>query len=211
MRRAETDRLEQLARDLLFLAKRDDGTATQLEVTTLAPMVEEAVDAAQARAGERQVRIELHVDPTATARVSGALLRPAVDNLLTNALRFSPSGSTVMVRLHRDEAVTAIDVLDEGPGFPPEFLPHAFDRFSRGDPARSRDGGAGLGLSIVRAVAEAHGGSVEAVNRAGWRRDRHDPDPDNSVSAHRIVTRSLQSRRRMLTASLEIGLGVPER
>ena len=163
----ETDRLEQLARDLLFLAKRDDGTATQLEVTTLAPMVEEAVDAAQARAGERQVRIELHVDPTATARVSGALLRPAVDNLLTNALRFSPSGSTVMVRLHRDEAVTAIDVLDEGPGFPPEFLPHAFDRFSRGDPARSRDGGAGLGLSIVRAVAEAHGGSVEAVNRPG--------------------------------------------
>jgi signal transduction histidine kinase len=100
-----------------------------------------------------------------TARVAQSLLRPAVDNLLGNALRHSSPGSKISVRLRNCDGSGVIEVLDEGPGFPPQFLDHAFERFSRGDSARGPAGGAGLGLAIVRAVAEVHGGSAEAANR----------------------------------------------
>ena len=118
----ETERLERHTQDLLFLAKRDDRTAAQFEATALVPMLEVAIDASQPRARTAGGRIELDGDPTVIACVAVTLLRPAVDNLLTNALRYSPPGSTITIRLHRNEAGTAIDVLDEGPGFAPEFL-----------------------------------------------------------------------------------------
>jgi hypothetical protein len=73
----------------------------------------------------------------------------------------------VTVHADRDGDRLAISVLDEGPGFPPEFLPHAFERFRRADDGRARsDGGSGLGLAIVLAVARAHGGTARAGNRA---------------------------------------------
>jgi signal transduction histidine kinase len=72
----------------------------------------------------------------------------------------------VVVRANMRNGSVELHVLDDGPGFPPDFLPRAFERFSRADPARSR-GGTGLGLSIVRAIAEAHGGRVDAENRPG--------------------------------------------
>ena len=161
----ETDRLEHLAQGLLFLANRDEGTHAHLDVKALLPVLEAAVDAGRQPTRERQVRIELNADASVKARIAVSLLRPAVDNLLRNAVRHSPPGSTISVRLRRSEAYAVIEVIDEGPGFPPEFLHQAFERFSRGDSARGGGGGAGLGLSIVRAVAEAHGGSAEAVNR----------------------------------------------
>jgi signal transduction histidine kinase len=87
-------------------------------------------------------------------------------------LRYAPPQSTVTLRVQRADGDDGHDgwvefeVLDEGPGFPPEFLPHAFERFRRADDARSRtDGGAGLGLAIVLAVARAHGGTATAGNR----------------------------------------------
>jgi len=161
----ETNRLEQLAEDLLFLAKRDEGTEARFEATALQPMLEAAIDAGQRRAHEQHVQLELDTDASVTARVAPSLLRPAVDNLIGNALRHSSPRSKITVRLRNGDASAVIEVLDEGPGFPPEFLDHAFERFSRGDSARSRAGGAGLGLAIVRAVAEVHGGSAEAANR----------------------------------------------
>jgi len=161
----ETDRLEQLAEGLLFLAKRDEGTEANFEVTTLQPMLEAAIDAGQGRAHEQHVQIELDTNAPVTARVAPSLLRPAVDNLLGNALRHSSPGSKITMRLRNSDASVVIAVLDEGPGFPPEFLDHAFERFSRGDSARGPAGGAGLGLAIVRAVAELHGGTAEAANR----------------------------------------------
>jgi signal transduction histidine kinase len=163
----ETDRLEHLAQGLLFLANRDEGSHANLAVTPLFSVLEAAVDANRRNARERQVRIDLIAEAHVSARVAVSLLRPAVDNLLRNALRHSPTGSTITVRLRRSGACAVIEVADEGPGFPPEFLDHAFERFSRGDSARgSASGdGAGLGLAIVRTVAEAHDGSAEAVNR----------------------------------------------
>jgi two-component system, OmpR family, sensor kinase len=129
------------------------------------PLLETAVASARPRAQERHVTVELDVDPVLAAPLVAALLRPAVDNVIHNALRYSPPGSTVTVRSWRDGPCAVIEVLDEGPGFPAEFLPHAFDRFSRVDLSRTGDDHAGLGLAIVQAVADAHRGGATAANR----------------------------------------------
>ncbi|MGH3848918.1 MAG: sensor histidine kinase, partial [Pseudonocardiaceae bacterium] len=96
-------------------------------------------------------------------------LRQAVDNLLDNATRHAPTDSVVEITATTTLTGTlTVEVADRGPGFPPEFLPHAFERFHRAQAARTRDtGGTGLGLSIVAAIAEAHGGRVTAHNRPG--------------------------------------------
>jgi len=84
-------------------------------------------------------------------------------NLLDNALRYSPAGGTVTVRARQEEQVVQVDIADQGPGLEPEELSLVFERFYRADKARSRiTGGAGLGLSIVRQLVEAHGGRVWA-------------------------------------------------
>jgi signal transduction histidine kinase len=89
-----------------------------------------------------------------------------VGNLVDNSLRHTPAGGRVTVELARGDGALSIEVADSGDGFPPSFLPRAFESFSRADAARARsEGGTGLGLAIVRAVAEAHGGSVQAENR----------------------------------------------
>jgi hypothetical protein len=109
-------------------------------------------------------------------------VRQALDNLIDNALRHAPPGSTVEVTGRWTAAtgagggrrVVAVEVRDHGPGFPREFLPRAFERFQRADPARRRaDGGAGLGLAIVATIAHAHHGKVAAGNHpAGGARVR---------------------------------------
>jgi signal transduction histidine kinase len=163
---AETDRLARLTEDLLFLAHRDNGTDPSFEATPLVVVIARATNARRAGAELRDVRLDLEADSTVSACVAPDLLQQAIDNLLANAVRYSTPGTVVTVRLRRDDDWAAIDVLDEGPGFPLEFLPHAFERFRRGDDARARaDGGTGLGLAIVRSVAEVHGGSAQAANR----------------------------------------------
>jgi signal transduction histidine kinase len=97
-------------------------------------------------------------------RADADRLEQALTNMITNAIRHG-EGPVRLAAAERNGHVE-LHVLDDGPGFAPDFLPMAFERFSRADPARSR-GGAGLGLSIVRLIAEAHGGSAAADNRAG--------------------------------------------
>jgi len=93
-------------------------------------------------------------------------IRQALDNLVDNALRFAPPGTEVVLTAWKEKAALVVTVADSGPGFPAEFLPHAFERFRRPDASRSRgEGGAGLGLAIVAAIAAAHGGSASAANR----------------------------------------------
>ena len=95
-------------------------------------------------------------------------IRQAVDNLVGNALRFAPCGSVIVLAARAAGRDLDIEVSDDGPGFPAGFLPHAFERFARPDSGRSRgDGGAGLGLAIVWAIAAAHGGIATAVNKSG--------------------------------------------
>jgi two-component system OmpR family sensor kinase len=160
----EVDRLSRLAEDLLVIARADQG---RLPLEKRAVPVEPLLAAVSRRIasparGTRDVTVDANGDLVVQA--DPERLEQAVANMLTNALRHG-DGPVRLAAAERNGHVE-LHVLDEGPGFTPEFLPMAFERFSRADPARSR-GGTGLGLSIVRMIAEAHGGSADAANRTG--------------------------------------------
>ena len=163
---AEAARMGVLVDDLLLLARLDQGRPLGREQVDLARIVEEAVDSA--RAVEPDRRIDLGLDgPTSVVGDAGRL-RQAVDNLLDNARVHTPASSRVRVTLRPDDGAVLLTVADEGPGLPAEVATRAFERFYRGDPSRSRSmGGAGLGLSIVAAIVESHGGTVNVRSEEG--------------------------------------------
>jgi signal transduction histidine kinase len=165
----EAGRISRLAEDLLLLARTDQGGPIVRAVEQpLEPVLKEAVTGASVRAADRRVTVTLEVDPELIAPVDSDRLRQAIDNLVDNALRVVPEGSTIQVRASAVDGMVEVAVSDAGPGFPAEFLPKAFERFHRADTARTRShGGAGLGLAIVKAIAEGHGGRAEAANRPG--------------------------------------------
>lgn len=165
----ETDRLIRLAEDLLLLARMDNaGPLLRPVPTALADLLDAAARGAHARAADRGVTVAASSPAGLTVLADPDRLRQAVSNLLDNATRYSPPGSEVQVTAASSDGFTTIEVRDRGPGFPEDFLPHAFQRFQRAEAARSRDdGGTGLGLSIVQAIARAHGGAATAANRAG--------------------------------------------
>jgi two-component system, OmpR family, sensor kinase len=165
----EADRIARLADDLLLLARSDQGDPViHPTVQPLAAVLTDAVTAANGRAFARGANVDLVVDQDLRVPIDADRLRQAVDNLLDNALRVSPPGGTIGVRAARHDGVVVVDVVDDGPGFPPELLPHAFERFRRADTTRTRSrGGAGLGLAIVDAIARGHHGHAEAANRPG--------------------------------------------
>jgi two-component system, OmpR family, sensor kinase len=163
----ETDRLARVSEQLLFLARGDeDREARARDVEPVMPLLRRSADVFRTRAADRHVTLEVSGDDGIAAPLDPDDVRRAIDNLLDNALRFAPAGSGVRVHARRDAKNVVIEVVDEGPGFSDQFLPHAFDRFRRADDARSRsNGGSGLGLAIVLAVAREHGGTAAARNR----------------------------------------------
>jgi two-component system OmpR family sensor kinase len=167
--RTEVERLSRLAEDLLFLA-RADGGAPLLERRRIdvAALLEEAARGSRAAAGP--VELAVRAPAGLVAEVDAAALRRALDNLLANAIRAvgdAPAGR-VSLAAAVDAGRLAIEVTDTGPGFPPEFLPHAFERFRVAAASRSAaGGGTGLGLAIVAEIAAAHGGTATADNPAG--------------------------------------------
>jgi heavy metal sensor kinase len=165
----ETDRLVRLAEDLLLLARADNE---QLIVrpgpVDIPELLADAVRGIALRTPDRAVTVSLTCSDSSVIRADADRLRQALDNLLDNAARYAPPGTTVEVRSHTENGVVTVEVCDRGPGFPIDFLPHAFGRFERAESARSRDdGGTGLGLSIVDAIVSAHGGRATAANRDG--------------------------------------------
>jgi two-component system, OmpR family, sensor kinase len=153
----ETDRLAQLAEDLLVIA-RSDGHELPLRWEEL--QVDELF-ASVARRVETRAESEgkmIDVDGRGmTVHADRLRLEQALGNMVDNAIRHG--GDEIRLEAVTRNGSTELHVTDDGPGFPDGFLEHAFDRFSRADPARAR-GGAGLGLAIVRTIAEAHGGSA---------------------------------------------------
>ena len=169
----DTERLIHLAGELLLLARAQEGASflrpAEVDVPGLLAAAARAF-AGQARA--RGVTLQVRADPVPAVTADPERLRQAVDNLLSNAIRHSPAGGAVELAAGKNrrpgQDLVIIEVRDQGPGFPPGFLPHAFERFSRADVGRSRaEGGTGLGLAIVDLIARAHGGRAVAVNRPG--------------------------------------------
>ena len=167
----ETERLSSLADELLFLARSDVGEArSDRRPHRVVEALERSVDAFTPLATERGVTLDVEGDPELEVPLDTELLRRALDNLIDNALRYAPPGSTIDVATApAGPGWIGIKVADRGPGFPDDFLPHAFERFRRASDARGTDdgGGNGLGLAIALAVAEAHGGTAIAANRPG--------------------------------------------
>ncbi|WP_244963045.1 sensor histidine kinase [Nocardioides dongkuii] len=158
----EARRMTSLVEDLLLLARLDAGRPLAEDTVDLTRLLLEGVADARVLAPDHRWRLDLPAD---SVEVTGdeARLRQVVTNLLTNARKHTPAGTTVTVTATPD----GFAVHDDGPGFPPSLLDHAFERFARGDTSRHREGGAGLGLSLVAAIVEAHGGEVGLASRPG--------------------------------------------
>lgn len=160
----EVDRLTALVDDLLLLARTDSGVVElAAEPTDLAEIALDASGALVAAARGHDVTIEVDAEPVPLV-ADPARLRQLVTILVDNALRHAPSGSTVQVAVGTTEGFARLRVEDRGAGFRTEDLPRAFDRFWRAPDAPP--GGTGLGLSIAAWIAERHGGSIDASNRA---------------------------------------------
>ena len=161
----ESERMSLLVDDLLLLARLDEGRPLEREPVQLEEVVSEAVETAQAVEPDRP--IELDADQAVVIGDKGRL-RQIVDNLLANVRAHTPPRAPVRVTLSRRNGNAEIAVADSGPGLDEEQVAHVFERFYRTDASRTRaSGGVGLGLSIVAAVAEAHGGTVSAEGGAG--------------------------------------------
>ena len=158
----------QLIDDLLDTSRIITGKM-RLEVrpVELAPLIEIVVEAVRPAANARNIRLQTTLGAL-TSPISGdpQRLQQIIWNLLTNAIKFTPKGGSVEVRLERIESHLELVVNDTGEGIEPEFLPHVFDRFLQSDSSSTRrHGGLGLGLSIVRQLVELHGGSVTALSQ----------------------------------------------
>jgi two-component system, OmpR family, sensor kinase len=161
----ECDHLAQLTEDLLIVARANEGELpVRPERLELREQLERVARRFAERAGERGRTIAVDADDGEYVHADEPRLRQALGNLVDNALRHGRG--EIVLRASRSSSGVQIEVSDQGDGFSPDFAQRAFERFARGDLARTSDG-TGLGLSIVRAIAEAHGGRTEVVPGAG--------------------------------------------
>lgn len=157
----ESGRMRELVEDLLALARLEEGAPLSRSSVDVAALAAEAC--ASAAALDPEAVVELDAPEPRTVVGDPRLLRRAIGNLVTNAVRHTPPGTRVEVTVRDLGTDTEVEVHDHGPGIDPELLPRVFDRFVQGEPSRSASG-SGLGLSIVQAVAAEHGGQVTAAN-----------------------------------------------
>jgi two-component system, OmpR family, heavy metal sensor histidine kinase CusS len=160
----EYERMAQMVGDMLYLAQADNGLLRPgPDKVNLANETQDLFDYFEAWAEERGVSLTL--TGSATAPGDRLMLRRALSNLISNAIRHTPHGQTVRVSLIGDGDKAIVTVENPGPEIPAEHIPRLFDRFYRVDPSRQRKGdGAGLGLAIVKSIVDAHGGSITVTS-----------------------------------------------
>jgi signal transduction histidine kinase len=158
---AEAERMKRMLGRLRSLAHADEDVPLRRELVDLAELTADVVRAYAAQAGTSGVGLVTEVMAPARISADKDLLREAVANLVDNAVRFSPRGADVRLRVARGPAGPSIDVIDRGPGIEEERLPRLFERFQRSD------SGSGLGLAIARRVVERHGGTIHVQTARG--------------------------------------------
>jgi heavy metal sensor kinase len=159
---AEIERLSRMADQLLLLARADAGAlVARSQELDVREFLEEVIERWRPAARENGVRLESDLPAEGLLPGDPDLLRRLFDNLIDNALRYTPKGGRVTATAAMEEGTWRIDVRDSGPGVSSELRARLFERFTRADAARGRDnGGVGLGLSLCAAIARAHGGSI---------------------------------------------------
>jgi two-component system phosphate regulon sensor histidine kinase PhoR len=165
--RQEVEQARELIDDVLFLGELETGReVVALGRTRAQPIVEEVVASFAERASYAQVRFEVRVDERVELPLRRRMLRVVLENLLANAIRYAGQGSTCTVELSASGEGALLTVSDDGKGVEPTDLPRLFERFYRGDQARTSRG-TGLGLAIVKHVVTAAGGEIEAASEPG--------------------------------------------
>jgi signal transduction histidine kinase len=165
--RAQVANLSKLVDDLFELARIDAGALTlELQEAPLAPIVASCLRGIEAEARLRGIGIQAHLEDSVIARFAPHEVERVVANLLTNALRHTPTDGSIAVRVAPVNGAVRVTVEDSGAGLEEETQRRMFDRFWRGDPARATRG-AGLGLAIAQGLVRAHGGDIWAENRPG--------------------------------------------
>jgi two-component system OmpR family sensor kinase len=164
---AQSLRMTGIVEDLLLLARLDEGQELVYGTSDLSRLVVEAVGDAQVAAPDHAWSIEVDDEPVLIAGDT-ARLHQVVANLLANARTHTPAGTHVTASVVREGSDAVVRVHDDGPGIDPALQAELFERFSRGDTSRARQtGGSGLGLSIVRAIVEAHDGTISMRSEPG--------------------------------------------
>jgi len=166
----ETLLLARLVGDLRELALADAGQLTLNRApTALRGLIERVVNAFQAQANEREIKLTASVpEYIPPLNIDAQRIEQVLRNLLSNALRYTPANGVVMVTATQEKKLARVQVHDTGAGITPDALPHVFERFWRGDKARSRtQGSTGLGLAIAKQLVEAHGGEIGVESEPG--------------------------------------------
>ncbi|HTM24550.1 MAG TPA: HAMP domain-containing sensor histidine kinase [Vicinamibacterales bacterium] len=163
----ESDRILSMLNTLMDISEAETG-ALQLrrEPVALRQLLAEAVELYEDVADAKQIAVTLESGPDITLSGARDRLRQVFANLLDNAIKYTPSGGTVRIAADADSTRARVTIEDTGSGIAPEHLPRIWDRLYRADPSRS-ERGLGLGLSLVKAYVEAHGGEVEARSEPG--------------------------------------------
>ena len=163
---AQTDRLARLVEDIDDVSRAEEGRLRlDQQIHQVQELIVTATDSVSARYTDKGVELVVDVspDPDLKVKVDSARIGQVLGNLLSNALRHTPSGGCVTITAHHEPDEVAITIADTGEGILPDQLPHVFERFYRGDTARDRDrSGSGIGLTISKAIIDAHGGTITA-------------------------------------------------
>jgi signal transduction histidine kinase len=166
----ETHRLEQLIGDLLDLSRLEAGGGTfDMQLVPVEVIFGRVLDRHGRAAAEKCVTLDAQSDRGLIVRADRIRLEQALQNLAANALRHTPSGGAVRLSADRRDGAVVMRVRDSGEGIAPEHLAHVFDRFYKADESRreSEGSGSGLGLSIVKAIVERHGGRIAVDSSLG--------------------------------------------
>jgi two-component system phosphate regulon sensor histidine kinase PhoR len=167
----QTNRLNTIIEDLLTLSRLEsDGERDEIlfQEADINELIQNAIHICQPAAEKKNITLNNKCENEVFLRINSPLIEEALINLVDNAVKYSPEGSSVDIRCKQQDKEMALQVRDEGPGIAPEHLPRIFERFYRVDRARSRKmGGTGLGLAIVKHIALIHGGRVEVKSTLG--------------------------------------------